>query len=148
MRWRLLLVLATLAALLGAPSFASAAGNELSRASVSPGGTAAIAFLVLQVDDTTELLIGLAGVAIVAVIGVAVVILGRRRSRQEELTIAVGERGDTEALLDRRTVRRSKVRLTDDPIVAAMGVEEQVAARRQRTRTATATAEPRRRARR
>ena len=147
MRWRLPLILAAIAALLGAPSFASAAGTQLGHAAKSPGGTAAIAFLALQVS-TTELLIALAGVAIVAVIGAAVVILGRRRTRQEDLSIAVGERGDTEALLDRRTVRRSKVRLTDDPIMAAMGVEEHVAARRERARSRTTTAEARRRARR
>jgi hypothetical protein len=81
------------------------------------------------------LLIGLSGVAAVAIIGTALLLLGRRRStRAEEAPLPVPDLGDTEALLERRTLRQAKVRLSDDPITSAMGVDEQVAARRQRRR--------------
>ena len=79
------------------------------------------------------LLLGLCGVATVAIIGTTLLLVGRRRTEDEEMAATVAELGDTESLLERRTVRRAKVRLADDPIVTAMGVDDQVAARRRRT---------------
>ena len=78
------------------------------------------------------LLVGLSGVATVAIIGTTLLLVGRRRSGGEEARATVAELGDTDALLERRTVRQAKVRLADDPIVTAMGVDDQVAARRRR----------------
>lgn len=78
------------------------------------------------------LLIGLSGVAAVAVIGTALLLVRRRDSREGEVPIPVSDRTATEALLERRTLRQAKVRLPDDPIVAALGIDDQVAARRQR----------------
>jgi len=78
------------------------------------------------------LLVGLSGVAAVALIGGVVLSIGRRRSDDDETSAAEAQARETEALLERRTLRQAKVRLTDDPIVAAMGVDDQVAARRRR----------------
>ena len=81
------------------------------------------------------LVIGLSGVAAVAIIGTALLVVGRRRSEEPEPASAsdgTPEAADTEALLQRRIVRRAKVRLADDPIVTAMGVDDQVDARRRR----------------
>jgi hypothetical protein len=81
------------------------------------------------------LIVGLSGVATVAIIGTALLVVGRRRSEEPEAEgafDATPKAADTEALLQRRIVRRAKVRLADDPIVAAMGVDEQVDARRRR----------------
>ena len=81
------------------------------------------------------LIIGLSGVAAVAIIGTALLVVGRRRSEEPEAAVAfdaTSEAADTDALLQRRIVRRARVRLADDPIVAAMGVDHQVDARRRR----------------
>lgn len=81
------------------------------------------------------LIVGLSGVAAVAIIGTSLLVVGRRRSEEPEPAGAVDgtpEADDPEALLQRRIVRRAKVRLADDPIVAAMGVDDQVDARRRR----------------
>jgi hypothetical protein len=87
------------------------------------------------------LLVGLSGAAVLAVIGTALLILGRRRPAEERVPIVAPERR-TDALLERRTLRRARVRLGDDPIVAAMGVDDQVEARRQRRRATQATSGP------
>lgn len=84
------------------------------------------------------LMVGLSGVAAVAIIGTALLVIGRRRSEEPEAASAPdgsAEAADTETLLQRRIVRRSKIRLADDPIVAAMGVDDQVDARRRRDAT-------------
>jgi hypothetical protein len=88
------------------------------------------------VDDAMlgmVLLLGLSGVATVAIIGSTLLLGGGRRSEDDEVATTVGELGETDTLLERRTVRQAKVRLVDDPIVTAMGVDDQVAARRRRT---------------
>lgn len=91
---------------------------------------------------TLFVLVGLTGVAAVAGIGTALLILGRRRTAEEEVPIGVPKRSDTDALLEQRTLRRARVRLGDDPIVAAMGVDDQVEARRQRRRASQVTSGP------
>jgi hypothetical protein len=81
------------------------------------------------------LLIGLSGVAAVAVIGTALLILGGRRApTTDEAPPGPTGRTDTEALLERRTLRQARTRLPVDPIVSTMGVSDQVAARRLRRR--------------
>lgn len=93
-------------------------------------------------SPTLILLLGLTGVAAVTGIGTALLILGRRRTAEEEVPIVVPERSATDALLEKRTLRRARVRLGDDPIVAAMGVDDQVEARRQRRRASQVTSGP------
>ena len=88
-----------------------------------PGARAGLLGLVL--------IVGLSGVAAVAIIGTALLVVGRRRSEEPETASATSEAA-TESLLQRRIVRRAKVRLADDPIVAAMGVDDHVDARRRR----------------
>ena len=88
------------------------------------------------VDDAMlgiVLLFGLSGVATVAIIGTTLLLVGRRRTEDDEVPASVPELDDTATLLERRTVRKAKVRLSDDPIVTAMGVDDQVAARRRRS---------------
>jgi hypothetical protein len=80
------------------------------------------------------LIIGLSGVAAVAIVGTALLVARRRSSEPEAAGTPDGPSApaDTESLLQRRIVRRAKIRLADDPIVAAMGVDDQVDARRRR----------------
>jgi hypothetical protein len=170
MRIRRLIVFATTAALLGAPSIASGAGDSSASLSATPSsGTVETGFsfrlayegqfsaaamaaprIVPAADRTDQgegthagasegvlgiiLLVGLSGVTAVAIIGFALLVIRRRRSEGPEAAGAVNgtAEADTEALLQRRIVRRAKIRLADDPIVAAMGVDDQVDARRRR----------------
>ncbi|HJP71845.1 MAG TPA: hypothetical protein VJ975_09015 [Candidatus Limnocylindria bacterium] len=106
------LVLSLLAALPGAPSRASAAGTAV----------AAHAEVASSADDflVTLLLVGLAGVAAIALIGTGF-LLARRERVKEPPPSAMAQAA---AALERRSVRRSKVRLSDDPIVAALGIDE------------------------
>lgn len=80
------------------------------------------------------LIVGLSCVAAVAIFGAAFLVVGRRRAREAEGPDGDPGAGlaDTESLLQRRIVRRARVRLVDDPIVAAMGVDDHVDARRRR----------------
>ncbi len=79
------------------------------------------------------LLVGLSGVAAVALIGVAVMLAGRRRDHDDEAAVpaaaSFAARATTsspdatpDAVLERRMLRQSRVRMTDDPIVAALGI--------------------------
>lgn len=77
-------------------------------------------------------LIGVAGMAGVAILGAMLLVLGRRRAAEGGAPSAAVEASAAEALLERRTVRQAKVRLPADPIVAAMGIDERAAARRRR----------------
>lgn len=80
----------------------------------------------------TVLLVGLAGVATVALLGTAFLLA--RRGRRDEREAAATAMARTAATLERRTVRRAKVRLADDPIVAALGVGNDAPPRRPRRR--------------
>ena len=167
MRIPRLIVFATTAALLGAPSIAFGAGSSPASPSATFGDTAEIIFrlgygegpfsaaamaaprIVPAPDGTDQgegthdgagepppglLMVGLSGIAAVAIIGAALLVIRRRRSEEPEAPGAADRsaKADTEALLQRRIVRRAKIRLADDPIVAAMGVDDHVDARRRR----------------
>lgn len=106
------LTVSLLAALSGAPPRAS--GIATSVVARAEGASSADDFLV------TLLLVGLVGVAAVALIGTGV--LFARRDRLRETPQSAMARAS--AALERRSVRRSKVRLSDDPIVAALGIDE------------------------
>lgn len=77
------------------------------------------------------LLVGMSGVAAVALIGVAMMLAGRRRRHEDETpipTVSVGARVTRsssvapETVMERRMLRQARVRMTDDPIVAALGI--------------------------
>jgi hypothetical protein len=114
-----LLTLALLAALPGAPSRASAAERAMAEHAEAASGPDQLVVVVL--------LIGLAGVAAVVMIGTGMMLARRDRAKEPPLTAMA----QAAAALERRSVRRSKVRLTDDPIVAGLGID---AAERRRPR--------------
>jgi hypothetical protein len=73
------------------------------------------------------LMIGLGGVAAVAIIGSAFLLATRRRASRATSRAAgdgtpTAASDATDAALERRTLRRARMRLDDDPIVAAMGL--------------------------
>ena len=99
---------------------------------------------------STLILVGLAGVASVAIVGTLLLLAGRRRD-PEEATATPTAHVET-ATAPPRIARRTQVRPADDPIVAALGVDDEMAARRaiRRARTsrsagAAPTDRPRRR---
>ncbi len=110
------LVLAVVAALWGAPPTVSAAVSD----------RADQARTHEMVSDL--LLIGLAGVASVAIIGTLLLVAGRRREPGPATQPA--EPSATDDALMRRAARSGRMRPADDPIVAALGVDEEMAARR------------------
>ena len=81
------------------------------------------------------LLIGLAGVVAVAMIGTGMLLARRDRAKEPPPTAMA----QAAAALERRSVRRSKVRLIDDPIVAGFGMD--AADRRRQRRRARALRE-------
>lgn len=95
----------------------------------------------------TVLIIGLIGVAAVALLGTLLLAVGgRRRDAEEPATLVTGvapEVTATDDLLTRRTLERARMRLVDDPIVSALGVERQMQARRDRRARPVATDERR-----
>jgi len=79
------------------------------------------------------LLVGLSGVAAVALIGVATMLAGRRRDHDDEAAVPAAASfaaratrpspdATPDAVMERRTLRQGRVRMTDDPIVAALGI--------------------------
>lgn len=82
---------------------------------------------LLAEDDLlqTVVLVGLAGVAAVALVGTMLLVIGRRRVAERDGDSPGAAAAATEALLERRTVARAHVRLDDDPIVAALGLDEE-----------------------
>lgn len=88
------------------------------------------------------LLMGLAGVAAVALIGTAMLFAGRRRQREEEEPLAAAAADRTAAHLDHRSLRRARLtRMGEDPIIAALGIDSGDA-RRHRRRASQASSEP------
>ena len=119
-----ILTISLLAALSGAPPRAFAVGKAVT----ARAGNASSA------DDflMTLLLIGLAGVAAVALIGTGFLLARRERVKPPPPSAMA----QAAAALERRTVRRSKVPLADDPIVAALGIGDEDGRRpRRRART-------------
>lgn len=139
MRMGGLIVFAAIAALLGAPSIAFGAETHRGTPITSPAaGTTETLGLVL--------ILGLAGVAAIAIIGTALLAIGRRGGKGPGSTRAADrmvETLDTDSLLQRRLIRRAKVRLEDDPIVTAMGVDDHVEARRRRGTAGPPAVDPR-----
>lgn len=93
------------------------------------------------------LLVGLSGVAAVALIGVAVMLAGRRRDHDDETAVPAAAsfaaratrsspEASPDAVMERRMLRQSRVRMTDDPIVAALGIGNDDDDRRRARRTA------------
>lgn len=143
-----LLVMAMVSALWGAPSSASAAVTELGSPQVSPlaaDGTASRAPNVpvgvapesdadsggirRPGEDTVWriLLAGLAGVASVAAVGTLLLLASRRRGPRPAAGALWSEAGDA---LVRRAARTGRAHSVDDPILAALGVDDEMAARR------------------
>ena len=81
-------------------------------------------------DETVShfLLIGLAGVASVAGIGTLLLVAARRREPERAMTIPAPSAPD--ASPTRRVTRSRQAPAADDPIVAALGVDDKMAARR------------------
>ena len=120
-----LLLLIVLAALFGAPSHATATGDGISDPPASPGAGKQDA------DDgplsgegplVLVVLAGLMAMASVALVGSATLVAGRRRRAETGGGTEGAPASDMTSVLERRTVRRAKLRLDDDPIVAALGV--------------------------
>lgn len=84
---------------------------------------------------STILVAVLSGVAAVALLGTAVLMAARRRSERDEPAAATSTASDptVDAIVERRTLRRARVRMTDDPIIASMGLGSDRSPRR-RTR--------------
>jgi len=92
-------------------------------------------------DDmvSTVLFVGLSGVAAVAIIGAALLAAGRRRRPQAEpgpVRAESTQRDEVDQLLMRRTLRRKRTRLAEDPIVAALGIDGSSDERRRARRRA------------
>lgn len=73
---------------------------------------------------------GLIAVAVIALLGTAWLLLARRRreerpvARETGAALRVSPDDATRALLDRRSRRRARIRETDDPVLASMGLDE------------------------
>jgi hypothetical protein len=124
-----LLILAILAALHGGPPAASGASNTLTSPRASPTAGTTETLFTLAVDGTgtfeswsvtTSWAAGAALLALLA--GALLVAILRRRSRLEEEAEALALPSETAALLERRVLRRARVRLPEDPIVSALGI--------------------------
>lgn len=92
---------------------------------------------------TTVLVIGLAAVAAVAIGGSALLLAMRRREQRADgppVPTAAAPPAETPAapgiseMTDRQALRRARLRMSDDPIMAALGIDEDIAGRRARRR--------------
>lgn len=77
---------------------------------------------------STVILVGLAGVASVAILGTMLLLAGRRRDPEQAAASPAGPATPTAPPTP--TPRRTPRRPADDPIVAALGVDDEMAARR------------------
>jgi hypothetical protein len=71
------------------------------------------------------LLVGLAGVASIAIIGTLLLVAARRREPARATSASIPD-----ATVTRRVGRSSRSHAAEDPIVAALGVDDEMAARR------------------
>lgn len=97
-------------------------------AGAAPGGRAPIDDMVSAV-----LLIGLAGIASVAIVGTLLLVAGRRRRSPEHVPVTAGTGAAPSAAEEaamRQKARTSRDRAAGDPIVAALGIDDEMAARR------------------
>lgn len=114
---RALLCLAIAAALCGAPSSTSA---------VEPKGS----IPTQEAGGPVDLVLAVVGIVALGLFAWSVLLTGRRRRATHGIQIVDhgrrSSRGSTEeqvsAALHRRTLRRSKIRPDEDPIVASMGI--------------------------
>lgn len=121
---RAVVALVMSAALLGAPSSASATEPTVE------DGRSRAAEVGLTMEPTVEVtdvvgdelllllvLTGLAGIASLALLGMAFILAMRRRDQRLE------PEAEAAAVLQRRTIRRARMRLPNDPIVDALGID-------------------------
>lgn len=139
MRLRPVAILAILAALLGAPLSVLGAGSGL----VHPGSTSSadstgtvegiagepVATRSVSADGWTPVVVvGLTGIGVMAAAGTGLLVASRRRRRAggtgsaDSPATAPHPDDRVEQLLQRRSLRRARARLTEDPIVAALGL--------------------------
>ena len=109
---RIAVTISLLAALSGAPPRASAAGIVM--AVRAGNGSSANDFLAIPA------VLDAAGVAAGALFGTGILHARRERAKPPPPSAMA----EAAAALQRRTVRRSKIRLPDDPIVAALGIDD------------------------
>ncbi|HUH17022.1 MAG TPA: hypothetical protein VMM85_03665 [Methylomirabilota bacterium] len=121
---RAVVALVMSAALLGAPSSASATEPTVedgrSRAAeVGPTTEPTVEVTDVVGDELLLLLVltGLAGIASLALLGMAFILAMRRRVHRLE------PEAEAAAILQRRTIRRARMRLPNDPIVDALGID-------------------------
>lgn len=157
MRLRPLAALAILAALLGAPSSVLGAGSGL----VHPGSTSSadstgtvdgIADEPVARGSTSDdgwtpvVVVGVTGVGVMAAAGTGLLVASRRRraggsGSTDSAATAPDPDDRVEQLLRRRSLRRARAQLTEDPIVAALGLgDPSDDERRRRRRNAESTA--------
>lgn len=125
MTTRAVIALVMSAALLGVPPSASATGptvnDGLSRAAEAglTAEPAAVEVTDVVGDELLLLLVltGLAGIAGVALLGMAFILAMRRRDQRLE------PEAEAAAILQRRTIRRARMRLPNDPIVDSLGID-------------------------
>lgn len=70
----------------------------------------------------TPIVVGVAGLVAVALIATRLVLLGRRRRIRDDALAATASAADTSAALERRTLRRARLRLGEDPVILALGI--------------------------
>ena len=115
-----------------APSSGSSVPDQ-ERGAGSDGPSASGPELLAEDDDVLGMvvLLGLAGVAGMAILGTGWLMAWRRRGGSADE--AGARAAATEAVLERRTLRQARVRLEEDPIVAALGIDDQPTRRARRS---------------
>lgn len=120
-----------MAALLGGPPLASSeSGGRVESATDQPEARSLDA--LIDPPTRTTLVLVLAGVAFASFVGAVILLVagGLRASRKGE---------PVESALERRTLRRARMRLGEDPIVTAIEVRSEADRRGRRRRRLSAT---------
>ncbi len=97
---------------------ASGQATGMTRPTANETGEAARAGDPIDEGTSIIVLIGVLGVGAVALIGTATLVARRRRTADDEEPVAA----TAAAALQRRSVRRARQRMSEDPIMAAMGI--------------------------